>query len=78
MANYPSSKKSIKVSNKKRMRNKIHLSKMKKCIKNFILSKDKGSFINAQKMVMKNSSKGLIKINKASRIISNMTKFIKK
>ena len=85
MANHKSAKKSIRQIAKRTMINKQRMSQMKTFIKKLevaITQQDKQNvavlFKQAQSLVMKGVSKGLLKKNTASRKVSRLAARVKK
>ncbi|MBL6621399.1 MAG: 30S ribosomal protein S20 [Rickettsiales bacterium] len=85
MANHASAKKRIKQSEKKKLLNNNKKSQIKTSIRNLneqIDKKDKNSakkqVVKVESVIMKSVSKGVLKKETASRIISRLIKKIKK
>lgn len=80
MANHKSAKKRIRTSEKRRVRNKASLTKMKTLIKKVLGSKDKvDAEIKLKETVAyldKTSGKGRIHKNNVARKKSKLTKFV--
>lgn len=77
----PSSRKAARASASKRVINKIRISKIKTRVKKAlpITGKPEGvvSLRVAQKVIMSGVTKGVLKLNRASRIVSRLAKKLK-
>ena len=82
MAHHKSAKKRIKTSEKKRVRNKAALSKVKTLIKKVYSTEDKAEATvvlkEATKVIDKTAAKGKIHKNNAARKKSALTKHVNK
>lgn len=82
MAHHKSAKKRIKTSEKKRVRNKAALSKVKTLIKKVYATEDKAEATvvlkEASKVIDKTAAKGKIHKNNAARKKSALTKHVNK
>jgi small subunit ribosomal protein S20 len=84
MANHSSAKKAARQTEKKTARNKDRLSEIKtfiKRVKAAIIGNDKQAAVvalsDAHSKIMKGINKNILKLNKASRTISRLSKKIK-
>lgn len=80
MANHQSAKKRIRTNEKRRLRNKASISKVKTLVKKVFDSKDKeageANLKEAVSFIDKTSVKGRIHKNNASRKKARLTKFV--